>query len=154
MIKMKAVVGFAVLAVALSGLVSGCGYRDASKEYPDSPTFMREDDFMSCTNGHLISVTENTNFALGEDISLTVAGVRIEDGVMMATPDTVDLSGATRGVHASLVVGEAVTHAGVGTFTLLDVVPRTRPPGFDGGGGTATFCFEPDPDFVLDPRVS
>lgn len=106
---------------------------------------------MSCTNGHVISVSENTNFDLGEDISLTVAGVRIEDGVMKASFVSI---GYTSGVHASLVVGEAVTHAGVGTFTLLDVVPRTRPPGFDGGGGTATFCFEPDPDFVLDPRIS
>jgi len=44
-------------------------------------------------------------------------------------------------VDADLTIGQPVVAPGVGTFTILNAVPG---PG-QYGGGTITFCFEPDP---------
>ncbi|WP_131333472.1 hypothetical protein [Schaalia vaccimaxillae] len=103
---------------------------------------------MACADGYKFSIVENAVFRPGgDDVMVVVNGVRIEDGVMKAHLSSV---GSVDGVGASLVVGEAVVHPGVGTYTLLDVVPRSRPAGQDGGGGQASFCFEPEPGFALD----
>ena len=84
----------------------------------------------------------------------TVSNVRVVDGMMMATvrggypvdsPNATDRP-AELSVCSDLQAGEALTHPGVGTFTLLYVTPIVIP--FESGSGPiATLEFAPAPGF-------
>ena len=84
----------------------------------------------------------------------TVSNVRVVDGMMMATvrggypvdsPNATDRP-AELSVCSDLQAGEALTHPGVGTFTLLYVNPIVIP--FESGSGPiATLEFAPAPGF-------
>jgi len=66
---------------------------------------------------------------------------------------TINGGNTTSGIDQTLQVGESVTHPGVGTFTLLSITPEKddRDPELIGSGGSAGFCFEPEPGFEIDP---
>ena len=120
------------------------------------PAFVKGDP-MDCTGGFTIGITEGTVFRPGADSFpvYSVHGVRILGGIMKAgfRGGFMEGDGAPGGAEsfsAELNAGESATHSGVGTFTLLSVSPSSvfdllRP----GGGGTASFCFQPEPTFEL-----
>lgn len=78
--------------------------------------------------------------------SYVATGIRVENG-----KGQLGLIGGDRasGINKHLEVGQSVTHNGVGTFTLLDVVPGSG----QGGGGSAQFCFGPAEGFQVNDSV-
>lgn len=134
-----------ILAVAAFFVLTN---RSPHTPTPTPPAFVKEGDPTDCTGGFMIDIQETTLFRPGIRIdgpAYTTSGVRIEHGIMKA-----NLSGDE--LDSDLNVGESVVADGVGMFTLLDVTPRDpSTDGMVGGGGTATFCFQPDPAFDVDP---
>ncbi|MBE6483904.1 MAG: hypothetical protein E7Z96_03880 [Actinomycetaceae bacterium] len=156
--------------VALAGgclflALSGCGLQTTEVHPTSSPTTSPAPttptttpvtipaDKLNCDNGTIITIQETTNLRLSAEAdgpSYTVTHVKAENGNRYAT-----LLGGdkTSGIHEELQLGDSVTHDGVGTFTLIDTSPSNRPSGADGGGGFATFCFEPEDDFNINPDL-
>jgi|GEM_PF-397804 len=156
----------------LTGLLLGlaaCGWQASQETTPSTPTSstITPDQTpttpptpitippgkAACTNGIPFGINEGTRSRLGvppDGVNYTVSGVRIENGIRMAT-----ITGGDRnsGIDKTLQVGESVTHPGVGTFTLLSITPEDddRDPELIGSGGSAGFCFEPEPGFEIDP---
>ncbi|WP_022868200.1 hypothetical protein [Schaalia vaccimaxillae] len=104
---------------------------------------------MDCSTGRVITIQETTVFRPTTDPfpAYSVRGVKIRVGVESATLEGGYMQDANVPqvyISQELVVGESVTHRGVGTFTLM----QSEPSIFSfasGSGGTATFCFTPDP---------
>jgi len=145
--------GTAIITAALLGsTLTACG-ADLNVPMPSVSRMTIPADKAACTNGIPIGIREGTRSRLGvppDGVNYTVYGVRIENGVRKAT-----LSGGNTitGIDRTLQVGESVTQPGVGTFTLLSITPeeRDRDPELIGSGGSAGFCFEPEPGFEIDP---
>jgi len=101
----------------------------------------------------LIPIQEMTVLHLGDNPDgprYTVSGVRIEHGIQKA-----HLRGGGRSgrIERTLQVGESVTHPEVGTLTLVHIRVHVRATGRTGGGGTATFAFDPAPGFTINPAL-
>jgi len=155
---------------ALAGLLLGlaaCGWQASQETTPSTPTSSTTTpdrtpttpptpitippDKAACTNGIPFGISEGTRSQLSvppDDMSYTVSGVRIENGIRRA-----NISGGNTasGINQDLQVGESVTQPGVGTFTLVGINPWTTTPRPTGLGGSASFCFEPEPGFEIDP---
>ncbi|RTE50266.1 hypothetical protein [Actinobaculum sp. 352] len=104
-------------------------------------------------SGILIPAQEMTVLHLGDDPDgprFTVSGVRVEDGVQKAH---LRGGGRTGRIKRTLQAGESVNHPGVGTFTLVHIRVQVRAPGRTGGGGIATFAFDPAPGFTINPAL-
>ncbi len=108
---------------------------------------------MKQPTGILIPIQENTILHLDTDPNgpwYTVSGVRVEHGVQQAH---IQGGNGTTHIDQTLQVGEPVTHPGVGTFTLVHIRVHVRTPGRTGGGGIATFAFDPAPGFTINPAL-
>ncbi|AWE41812.1 hypothetical protein [Actinobaculum sp. 313] len=145
--------GTAIITAALLGSTLSSCTADLNVPMPSVSRMTIPADKAACTNGIPIGIREGTRSRLGvppDGVNYTVYGVRIENGVRKAT-----LSGGNTitGIDRTLQVGESVTQPGVGTFTLLSITPeeRDRDPELIGSGGSAGFCFEPEPGFEIDP---
>ncbi len=157
---------FTALAGLLLGLAA-CGWQASQETTPSTPTSLTitpdqtpttpptpitiPPDKAACTNGIFIGISEGTLFYLGvppDAVNYTVYGPRIENGVRKAT---ISGGNTTSGIDQTLQVGESVTQPGVGTFTLVGINPWTTTPRPTGLGGSASFCFEPEPGFEIDP---
>ncbi|AWE43144.1 MULTISPECIES: hypothetical protein [unclassified Actinobaculum] len=108
---------------------------------------------MKHPTGILIPIQENTLLHLGvapNGPSYTVSGVRVEHGTQQAH---IRSGNGRARIDQTLQVGESVTHPRVGTFTLVHIRVHIRTPGRTGGGGIATFAFEPAPGFTINPAL-
>lgn len=143
--------GFLLLIVAALALMSN------TKAYPgppQTPTFVREGDPLSCDSGLTFWISNITRIEVGErgEPSYIFSGVRIEDEVAKAYLDD-GMNNGDGFITASMAVGESVISEGIGTFTLLHVTVVSLPPGSHGVKGSAVFCFEPDPGFRVNPTL-
>jgi len=156
--------------VALAGgclflALSGCGLQTTEVHPTSSPTTSPAPttptttpvtipaDKLNCDNGTIITIQETTNLWLSAEAdgpSYTVHGVTAEDGNRRASILGGD---KTSGIHEELQLGESVTHDGVGTFTLIDISPFSGSSRAPGEGGFATFCFEPEDGFNINPNL-
>ncbi|AWE41813.1 hypothetical protein [Actinobaculum sp. 313] len=146
--------GTAIITAALLGSTLSSCTADLNVPMPSVSRMTIPADKAACTNGIPIAMIERTSLWLGADDDgpkYTVSGVRIENGIRKA-----HIRGSGKGlgsIDRTLQVGESVTQPGVGTFTLLSITPeeRDRDPELIGSGGSAGFCFEPEPGFEIDP---
>lgn len=107
---------------------------------------------MQACNGYITTVDETGQFAPGKnpnEPTFAFFNVGIVDGVMRAYiiggwPD-----GYPGWIDRFLYVGEPQHVPSIGTFTLLDVTTAQDVYGH----GSATFCFEPDPDFEVSDTI-
>ena len=103
-------------------------------------------------NGWITTVDETAQFAPGKDPNkpkFVISKVGIENGTMYAAivggwPD-----GYPGWIKDTLYIGEPKHVPTIGTFTLLDITTAQAVYGH----GSATFCFEPDPDFEVSDTI-
>ena len=103
-------------------------------------------------NGWITTVDETAQFAPGKnpnEPTFVISKVGIENGAMYAGivggwPD-----GYPGWIKDILYVGEPKHVPTIGTFTLLDITTAQAVYGH----GSATFCFEPDPDFEVSSTI-
>ncbi|MGO3796525.1 MAG: hypothetical protein ACTJGR_05325 [Pauljensenia sp.] len=140
-------------AAVLASTLPACTTPSAPN--PSNPLPITEGDSMSCEDGYRVSISGTAVFRPGTGAfpAYDVGGTRIEQGVMRAALSGVDTDGVGGFETTVLTIGESVTDPKAGTFTLLDVEPTSSALG-DGSGGTATFCYEPAPDFEVNPELS
>ena len=107
---------------------------------------------MQACNGYITTVDETAQFAPGKsrsEPSFIITSVGIRDGVMRAYIAGGWNDGYPGWIDGFLYVGEPQHVPSIGTFTLLDVTPARSVDGH----GSATLCFEPDPDFEVSDRI-
>lgn len=140
-------------AALLASTLPACTTTSAPS--PSEPLPTTDGDSMSCEDGYRVSISGTAVFRPGTGAfpAYDVGGVRIEQGVMQAALSGVDTDGGGGFGTTVLTIGESVTDPEAGTFTLLDVQPASSALD-DGSGGTATFCYEPAPDFEVNPGLS
>lgn len=140
-------------AALLASALPACTTTSAPS--PSEPLPTTDGDSMSCENGYRVSISGTAVFRPGTGAfpAYDVGGARVEQGVMQAALSGVDTDGVGGFETTVLTIGESVTDPKAGTFTLLDVQPASSALG-DGSGGTATFCYEPAPDFEVNPGLS
>ena len=103
-------------------------------------------------NGRITTVDETAQFAPGKrrsDPSFIITDVGIKDGLMYASIIGGWPEGYPGWIDDSLYVGEPKHVPTIGTFTLLDITTAQAVYGH----GSATFCFEPDPDFEVSRTI-
>ena len=107
---------------------------------------------MQACNGHITTVDETGQLSLGKDHTkpnFAIYNVGIKDGVMRAYIIGGWGDGSAGWIDSFLYAGEPQHVPTIGTFTLLDVTPARSVDGH----GSATLCFEPDPDFEASDRI-
>lgn len=107
---------------------------------------------MQACNGHITTVDETAQFAPGKsrsEPSFIITKVGIEDGVMYAAIVGGWSDGYPGWIKDRLYAGEPQHVPTIGTFTLLDVTTANTVDGH----GSATLCFEPDPDFEVSDTI-
>ena len=103
-------------------------------------------------NGRITTVGEAAQFAPGKrrsDPSFIITDVGIKDGLMYAELLGGWADGYPGWIDDVLYVGEPKHVPTIGTFTLLDITTAQAVYGH----GSATFCFEPDPDFEVSDTI-
>ena len=103
-------------------------------------------------NGRITTVGEAAQFAPGKrrsDPTFIITDVGIENGAMYAYIIGGGADGYPGWIDDSLYVGEPKHVPTIGTFTLLDITTAQAVYGH----GSATFCFEPDPDFEVSRTI-
>ena len=99
-------------------------------------------------NGYITTVDETAQVAPGKrrsEPTFVISDVGIENGAMYAYIIGGWADGYPGWIDDSLYVGEPKHVPTIGTFTLLDITTAQAVYGH----GSATFCFEPDPDFEV-----
>ena len=107
---------------------------------------------MQACNGHITTVDETAQLALGKNNTkptFVISKVGIENGVMYAAMIGGWGDGSAGWIDGRLYAGEPRHVPSIGTFTLLDVATAQTAYGH----GSATLCFEPDPDFEASDRI-
>ena len=103
-------------------------------------------------NGYITTVDETGQFAPGKnpnEPTFAFFNVEIVDGVMRAYIIGGWPEGYPGWIDRFLYVGEPQHVPTIGTFTLLDITTAQAVYGH----GSATFCFEPDPDFEVSDTI-
>ena len=121
----------------------------ASPTPAPSPT--RSTPMPEC-NGWITTVDETAQFAPGKnpnEPTFVISKVGIENGAMYAAIVGGWADGYPGWIDDSLYVGEPKHVPSIGTFTLLDITTAQAVYGH----GSATFCFEPDPDFEVSDTI-
>ena len=116
-----------------------------------APSPTRSTPMPEC-NGYITTVGEAAQFAPGKrrsDPSFIITDVGIKDGLMYAELLGGWADGYPGWIDDSLYVGEPKHVPTIGTFTLLDITTAQAVYGH----GSATFCFEPDPDFEVSRTI-
>ena len=107
---------------------------------------------MPACNGHIITVDETGQFSPGKNQnkpSFAIYNVGIQDGVMRAYIIGGWGDGSPGWIDSFLYADEPRHVTSIGTFTLLDVTTARTVDGH----GSATLCFEPDPDFEVSDTI-
>ena len=116
-----------------------------------APSPTRSTPMPEC-NGRITTVGEAAQFAPGKrrsDPTFIITDVGIENGAMYAYIIGGWADGYPGWINDSLYVGEPKHVPTIGTFTLLDITTAQAVYGH----GSATFCFEPDPDFEVSDTI-
>ena len=116
-----------------------------------APSPTRSTPMPEC-NGYITTVDETAQFAPGKrrsDPTFIITDVGIENGAMYAYIIGGWADGYPGWIDDSLYVGEPKHVPTIGTFTLLDITTAQAVYGH----GSATFCFEPDPDFEVSDTI-
>lgn len=103
-------------------------------------------------NGRITTVDETAQFAPGKNPNepkFVISKVGIENGAMYAAIVGGWPEGYPGWIDGRLYVGEPKHVPTIGTFTLLDITTAQAVYGH----GSATFCFEPDPDFEVSRTI-
>ena len=103
-------------------------------------------------NGWITTVDETAQFAPGKrrsEPTFAFFNVGIVDGVMRVYIIGGWSEGYPGWIDRFLYVGEPQHVPSIGTFTLLDITTAQAVYGH----GSATFCFEPDPDFEVSDTI-
>ncbi len=103
-------------------------------------------------NGYITTVDETAQFfprKSRSDPSFIITDVGIKDGLMYAELLGGWADGYPGWIDDALYVGEPKHVPTIGTFTLLDITTAQAVYGH----GSATFCFEPDPDFEVSSTI-
>ena len=103
-------------------------------------------------NGWITTVDETAQFAPGKNPNepkFVISKVGIENGAMYAAIIGGWPEGYPGWIDGRLYVGEPQHVPTIGTFTLLDITTAQAVYGH----GSATFCFEPDPDFEVSRTI-
>lgn len=103
-------------------------------------------------NGYIVTVDETAQFFPGKrrgNPSFIITDVGIKDGLMYAELLGGWADGYPGWIDGRLYVGEPKHVPTIGTFTLLDITTAQAVYGH----GSATFCFEPDPDFEVSDTI-
>ena len=116
-----------------------------------APSPTRSTPMPEC-NGWITTVDETAQFAPGKsrnEPTFVISDVGIENGAMYAYIIGGWADGYPGWIDDSLYVGEPKHVPTIGTFTLLDITTAQAVYGH----GSATFCFEPDPDFEVSDTI-
>ena len=116
-----------------------------------APSPTRSTPMPEC-NGQITTVDETAQFAPGKrrsDPTFIITDVGIENGAMYAYIIGGWADGYPGWIDDVLYVGEPKHVPTIGTFTLLDITTAQAVYGH----GSATFCFEPDPDFEVSRTI-
>ena len=116
-----------------------------------APSPTRSTPMPEC-NGYITTVGEAAQFAPGKnpnEPTFIISKVGIENGAMYASIIGGWPEGYPGWIDDSLYVGEPKHVPTIGTFTLLDITTAQAVYGH----GSATFCFEPDPDFEVSDTI-